>query len=76
MILTTVPSSTSATGLVGCAFQDVGLPDNWGDGYCHDENNNEYCDDGGDCCGGYVLTSLCTLCECLHPGCPFPPFVG
>ena len=39
-----------------------------GDGLCDDETNTEQCDyDGGDCCVDEVLTSYCTLCECLAP---------
>ena len=49
VILTTVSStilSSTSAGLVECAF-----PGHYGDGYCHDENISEYCDDGGDCVG-------------------------
>ena len=43
-----------------------GYPDNKGDGYCDDDNNNEGCDwDGGDCCGENVKMDNCTYCECL-----------
>ena len=40
---------------------------NAGDGICDDENNNEHCDDGGDCCLPVLNTDYCTKCECLHP---------
>ena len=42
-----------------------------GDGYCHDENNNEDCFyDGGDCCTtdiSAVNVIYCTECKCLEP---------
>ena len=49
----TILTSTSASPKEGCAS-----PENYGDGYCHDENNNEDCDDGGDCCGDYVINCV------------------
>ena len=39
---------------------------NAGDGICDDENNNENCDDGGDCCLPVPNTDYCTKCECLQ----------
>ena len=36
-----------------------------GDGYCHDETNNEVCNfDGGDCCGPCINTEFCSECFC------------
>ena len=36
-----------------------------GDGYCHDETNNEECKyDGGDCCGYCVNKYKCSDCKC------------
>ena len=41
-----------------------------GDGYCHDELNNEDCSyDGGDCCGTNVNTNYCTECTCYDEWC-------
>ena len=42
---------------------------NWlGDDYCDDENNIEICGwDGGDCCGGEIDTTFCSVCACLDP---------
>ena len=38
-----------------------------GDGFCHDETNNEGCNyDGGDCCGPNVNTLWCTNCICYE----------
>ena len=39
---------------------------NAGDGICDDENNNEHCDDGGDCCLPETITDYCTECKCLQ----------
>ena len=40
-----------------------------GDGYCDDGNNNPGCQyDSGDCCGGSVNKTYCSLCECLEAG--------
>ena len=36
-----------------------------GDGYCHDEINNDRCNfDGGDCCGSCINTNFCSKCAC------------
>ena len=38
-----------------------------GDGLCNDESNNAECNfDGGDCCGGCIISNYCTECIC-HP---------
>ena len=38
-----------------------------GDGFCDDENNNQYCYfDGGDCCGDGVDKNYCTECACFE----------
>ena len=51
---------------IGCVH-----PGFHGDGYCHDENNNEDCFyDGGDCCAtdiSAVNVIYCTECKCLEP---------
>ena len=51
-----------------------------GDGYCHDEANNNDCNyDGGDCCGTCVNKDHCSECACLSEdtGNRVPnPFVG
>ena len=37
-------------------------------GICNDESNTEECKwDGGDCCGGDVVMTECSACECLEP---------
>ena len=46
------------------------------DGHCDDITNIKACDfDGGDCCKTNVLTSYCTICECLEP-CEYTDYVG
>ena len=36
-------------------------------GICNDESNTEACKwDGGDCCGGDVVMTKCSACECLE----------
>ena len=38
-----------------------------GDGFCDDDNNNEYCGyDGNDCCLEDVKTNFCTICQCIE----------
>ena len=42
-----------------------------GNGACEDHNNNCGCEwDGGDCCGENVVTTYCSVCECLDPNAP------
>ena len=50
------------------------LVESWaGDGACDDGNNNAGCDyDGGDCCGPFVDTTFCSICECLDPNAQQP----
>ncbi len=39
------------------------------DGVCDDMTNHEAClFDGGDCCGDYVVTSVCVECICYQNG--------
>ena len=61
--VTSTTSDTSTNPTSGCGFP------NWqGDKVCDDMNNNADCDyDGGDCCGDFVDTSYCRLCQCLDP---------
>ena len=61
-----------------------GLIEFLADGFCDDENNNEHCDDGGDCCLPEPITEYCTKCECLQKNkddsissdCLFPSYIG
>ena len=47
-----------------------------GNGACEDHNNNCGCEwDGGDCCGENVVTTYCSVCECLDPNAS-PPTTG
>jgi hypothetical protein len=40
-----------------------------GDGYCHDDINNQECGyDGGDCCLSSVNTDYCSNCSCSGNG--------
>ncbi len=40
---------------------------NLDDGFCDDNLNNEACDfDGCDCCGKFVDTFFCDICECIE----------
>ena len=42
---------------------------NVGDEYCDDDlNKEEFCWDGGDCCGDNIVTIHCSVCQCLEPG--------
>ena len=48
-----------------------------GDGFCHDETNNAYCNyDGGDCCGSCILNNQCTECACLGGADVINPIIG
>ena len=50
--------------IIGCSN-----PESMGNRICNDENNIEACFfDGGDCCGSYVFTDYCTVCQCLSDG--------
>ena len=40
------------------------LPEYYNDGICDDENNNEFCNDGGDCCLENAILDYCKVCEC------------
>ena len=58
----TTPSLTNDSR--GCTF-----PLYVGDSFCDDENNNEDCNfDGGDCCGQFVNTQYCAVCQCMSDG--------
>ena len=49
---------------IGC---ESDIPNDVGDWYCDDQNNNEGClFDGGDCCGPSVDTTYCSQCQCLN----------
>ncbi len=38
-----------------------------GDGFCHDELNNDLCDyDGGDCCLNVTMINVCDDCTCKN----------
>ena len=57
---TTTPSLTTNSGW--CA-----IPNDVGNGYCADENNNTGCNfDNGDFCASNVNTDYCSLCLCLE----------
>ena len=43
-------------------------PNEVGDGFCDDYNNNHKCEyDGGDCCDNDANHKYCTNCQCLDP---------
>ena len=45
----------------------MGLIQYIGDGFCDDDNNNEYCGyDGNDCCLEDLKTNYCTICQCIE----------
>ena len=51
-------------GSIGCTSN---IQNFIGDGYCHDQNNNEGCHfDLGDCCGNNVTTTYCIQCICFE----------
>ena len=50
--------------LIGCTSN---IPNDIGDGYCDDRNNNEGCHfDQGDCCGNDLNTNYCIECICFE----------
>ena len=43
------------------------IPENLGDGLCHDYNNSPFCDyDLGDCCTLKMNTTECAWCKCSN----------
>ena len=59
---TGVVGYTTPAGPPGCNLGWIA------DGFCDDGNNHMDCSyDGGDCCGIYVNTAYCQVCNCLDP---------
>ena len=50
----------------------LAFADAMGDGFCHDELNDKYCDfDKGDCCKPLVWTNACNMCKCIRNENPY-----